>query len=336
MVKILITGAGALLGQGIIRSLRPHAPMPNQKPDSFELIGVDPSPLSAGLYWCDRTHLVPMAAEPDYLEVAERILESERPDAVLLGTDEELPVFAAHRERLEATYRTHIVVSPPEVIEIADDKWQTACFLRNNGLAFPDSCLPGDEAALIERVGFPLVVKPRRGGRSFGMSVVHDWASLERAIDEGTDLIIQECVGEEDDEYTASVLCFDDLADASIVMRRDLKDGNTYRAYVEPFPELNAYVREVATKLKPHGPANFQFRIGKDGPKIFEINARYSGTTPLRARVGFNEVEMVLRHLLEDAPIRQPEIEPAIILRHWSETIVSRELTKRVGTIPGP
>lgn len=332
MVKILITGAGSLLGQGIIRSLRPNAPRPNKEPDSFELIGVDPSPLSAGLFWCDRAHLVPMAADAAYLEAVERIFEAERPDAVLLGADEELPIFSAHREWLEMTYHTHIIVSSPEVIEIADDKWQTACFLRENGLAFPDSCLPGDEEALIERVGFPLVVKPRRGGRSFGMSVVQDRASLKRAIDEGTDLVIQECVGEDDGEYTASALCFDGRVDASIVMRRDLKDGNTYRAYVEPFPELNAYIREVAAKLNHHGPANFQFRIDKGAPKIFEINARYSGTTPLRARVGFNEVDMVLRHLLEGQPIRQPEIEPAVILRHWGETIVSQEQIARVGT----
>lgn len=330
MVKLLITGAGALLGQGMIRSLRPHAPLPNSKPDPFEIVAVDPSPLSAGLYWCDRSYTVPMAASPDYLDAMERLLEKERPDAVLLGTDVELAIFAEHRERLEAAYRTHIVVSSPEVIEIADDKWLTASFLRDHGLAFPDSCLAGDEEALLARVGFPLVVKPRRGARSFGVSVVHDQAALERAVSEGTDVVIQECVGGDDAEYTAGVLCFDGRCEASIVMRRDLKDGNTYRAFVEPYPELNAYVRAVADVLKPHGPANFQFRIGEDGPKIFEINARYSGTTPLRARVGFNEVEMVLHRLLEGETIRQPVVEPAVILRHWSETVIGREQAERV------
>src|SRR3546814_995014 len=76
-------------------------------------------------------------------------------------------------------------------------------------------------------------------------------------------------------------------------MRRDLRDGNTYRAYVADYPELNDQVRMLGRALQPHGPANFQFRTDADGtPCVFEINARFSGTTPLRAMAGFNEVEM--------------------------------------------
>ncbi len=52
---------------------------------------------------------------------------------------------------------------------------------------------------------------------------------------------------------------------------------------------------------------NFQFRLDRDGrPRPFEINARFSGTTPLRALAGFNEVEMALRHVLLGEPVVQP------------------------------
>jgi len=56
-LSVLVTGAGSLLGQGILRasSLR------------LRIIAADSSPLSAGLYWADAAHLVPLADGPEYL-----------------------------------------------------------------------------------------------------------------------------------------------------------------------------------------------------------------------------------------------------------------------------
>src|SRR5262249_4812811 len=152
-------------------------------------------------------------------------------------------------------------VSSPRVVAIADDKYETFRFLKDHGFPYPESCLPGEEDALIERVGFPLVVKPRVGARSVGVHVVRDRAELARRIAEVQNPVIQQHLATADEEYTAGVLCFEGQVEASIVMRRDLRDGNTYRAYVEPFPELNAAVQEIGQRLAPHGPANFQFRL---------------------------------------------------------------------------
>ena len=41
----------------------------------------------------------------------------------------------------------------------------------------------------------------------------------------------------------------------------------------------------------PYGPCNFQFRLDSFGiPRVFEINARFSGTTYMRTLSGFDEV----------------------------------------------
>lgn len=326
MTKILVTGAGALLGQGIIKSLRACSL-------KTTIISVDPNPLSVGLYWTDGAHLVPMASAPGYMEQVEALLRLERPDVVMVGTDTELPYFAAHRERLEREYSLHVLVSSPQVVEIADDKWQTAQFFKAHGFDYPDSALPGtpDVERLLETFGFPLLVKPRRGARSIGVGVVKNRDELAYAIEHGDNVVIQEYIGTANDEYTAGALTFDGETHATIVMRRDLRDGNTYRAYVEAYPELNAAVRAMATRLQPYGPANFQFRIDKAGRvKVFEINARFSGTTPLRMRAGFNEVEMALRYLLYGEPIIQPKVEPMIMLRYWEETVIRQHDVERV------
>jgi carbamoyl-phosphate synthase large subunit len=315
-MKVMVTGAGALLGQGIIRSLLKSSLQP-------EILAVDPSPLAPALYWVPHRALVPMAKDPKYLDVIESLLRDHRPDAVLVGTDVELELFARHREDLERRYSTWIVVSSPEVVATADDKWATFRFLRDHGFPAPASALPGDESELIAQVGFPLVVKPRVGARSVGVSVVRNRAQLARAVEGLEAPVIQECVGSDAEEYTAGTLTFDRRCDASIVMRRDLRDGNTYRAFVEPYPELNEVVRRMAVALGAHGPANFQFRLGASGQvQVFEINARFSGTTPLRMHAGFNEVEMVLRKVVKGEAIVQPPIERMTLLRYFTETVV--------------
>jgi carbamoyl-phosphate synthase large subunit len=314
-MRILVTGAGALLGQGIIHSLRRSTLRP-------EIIAVDPSPLATGLYWADRAHLVPFASAPDYDRRIRHILQVERPDAVLVGTDVELAYFAARRAEFESTFCTKVVVSDSRVVEIADDKWLTFRFLQEHGFAAPQSALPADVADLVARVGFPLVVKPRRGARSIGVVLVRHQAELDHALKRPEGLVVQECVGTADDEYTAGLLVFGRRCAASITMRRDLRDGNTYRAFPLPNFPYDAELRRIAEKLGAHGPVNFQFRMSGGEPKIFEINGRFSGTTPLRGLVGFPEVEMVLNYLVRGEAVAQPAVTSDVILRHWSETVV--------------
>lgn len=328
-MKVLITGAGALLGQGIIRALRATTL-------DATIIAVDPSPLAAGLYWGHRAHLVPLADDPNFLPEFEKILASECPDAVLVGTDVELRLLAAHRARLEETYHTRLLISPEQVVAIAEDKWRTYEFLSQRGLGCPLSSLPDDRHRLIEAVGFPLIVKPRVGCRSVGVHLVEDEAALEGALALEPDAIIQECVATPFDEYTAGALVFEGRCEASIVMRRLLRDGNTYQAFVAPYPELNAQVREVAEALGAIGPVNVQFRLDGDRIKVFEINARFSGTTPLRACAGFNEVEIALRHALYGEPIVQPPVQSMTILRHWAETIVTEDVAQAAHALATP
>ncbi len=326
MNTILVTGAGAVLGQGIIKALR-SAPVP------YRIIGADPSPLATGLYWVDEPALIPMAAAPEYPEAMEALLARTRPEMVLVGTDVELAVFADRRHEWERRFGIRILVSDPATIEIADDKYRTAQFLSEHGIPHPASALASDADAvrnLIHRVGFPLVVKPRRGARAVGVSLVADAEQLAQNIAGREGLVVQQWAGPDDQEYTAGILYFDGSTQAQITLRRDLRDGNTYRAYTGSFPEADAYVRNVAAALRPYGPANFQFRRGLDGVfRLFEINARFSGTTPVRALVGFNEVHLCIRHLLYGEAIVPPEVRQGVVLRYLQEQFVPLEQVVR-------
>jgi len=315
-MRVLVTGAGALLGQGIIRSLA------KSQLQGLQIIAADPSPLSAGLYWTNERYLLPKAADLDFIDGLRRLIEKAKPDLIIPGTDVELMSLALNRTSLERTFGVKVLVSSPEVIEIADDKYKTFEFFRGNGFTPPDSCLPGEEDELVARVGFPLIVKPRNGARSIGVHKVHNITELKQAIITTDCPVIQEYVGTDSVEYTAGIIYFEGDCKASIVIRRDLRDGNTYRGYVDTSDELNEQVTTFARYLKPYGPANFQFRVSQGKVRVFEINGRFSGTTPLRMLAGFNEVEMCVRYLLSGDPVVQPDVKQMTILRHWSETIV--------------
>ena len=314
MTKIMVTGAGSLLGQGIIRCLKVSSVSHYTK---YNVVALDPSPeTSVGCHWADCAHRIPMASDEGYLDAISETINHERPDIVMIGTDEELPILSANRDMLEAEFGTRILVSSSEVVGIADDKYWTFMWMRNNRFNPPDTVPAYEFLPFV----FPAILKPRVGGRSDGVKVLRsmrDANSNPRSVD----WIYQEYI--DGHEYTAGAVYFGGEV-ATIVMRRDLRDGNTYRAYVEEFPELNAKVREWTLALKPWGPCNFQFRVDNNGePRCFEINARFSGTTPFRMLAGFNEVEMCVDFLMHGRPIRQPVIKPMTILRYWNEMAVT-------------
>lgn len=314
-MKVMVTGAGAVLGQGIIKCLR-------MAPHAYKIVALDPDPRAVGLYWADRAHLIPLASDPGYGDAINRVIDQERPDVLLIGTDVELMYFALHKERLESSYRVRVVVNSPDVIRIADDKWLTYQFLSSNGFPYPDSALPDEQEYLIRRCGFPLIVKPRIGARSIGVHRVANERQLREALAAVSSPIIQECISSPEHEYTSGITVVNSQVVGVVTMRRDLRDGNTHRAYVMPDSPYDEILTSIAQKLGGEGVINFQFRVAHDVPKIFEINARFSGTTPFRAYAGFNEVDHLVQHYTSGTPIPKPTVAPVVILRYMNEVVI--------------
>jgi carbamoyl-phosphate synthase large subunit len=324
-VTVGVLGAGSLIGQGIIKALKMSSL-------DYRLVGLDYFQHAVGLYWSDAAHILPdvlspKVSEAEYLESLIQILKQESVEVLLVATDFDVPRLAECRQILETETGCKVVVSSPEVAEIGDDKWATFRFLESHGLPGPKSLVDLDNLdAFVAKVGFPLIVKPRRGARSQGVSLVTEQAGLSPALKfAGSDPIIQQAVGTIHEEYTAGAVVFDGDCLGAIVMRRDLRNGNTHRAYLEPSEEIENLIREAALALDSYGPVNFQLRVGPAGPAIFEINARFSGTTIMRAMAGFNEVESVIRWVALDQRIPLVQQKYGVVLRYWEELFLTNE-----------
>lgn len=315
-MNILITGAGSLIGHGILRSLR------TMRKQDFKIVTADPDHRAAGHWLGDHGVIIPLAKDPNYIEALSDLIAVHNIDIVFVGTDPELMKIAQVREQLKAT----VVISSIEVIGIGEDKWLTAQFLKKNGFPFPDSALSENRAdvqRLVEAHGFPLFAKPCVGARSVGAMKIRNAKDLEQVLSL-PGFIVQEYLPEGEGEFTAGTMTYDNKCYSRVIFRRDLKDGNTYRAYLYENDDHEKFISKVSESMQGvYGPLNFQYRLKYGKPVIFEINSRFSGTTPLRTAIGINEVEMTLEYL-KDGKIkdRVKTHKDVAIFRTWSDIIV--------------
>ncbi len=319
-VTVAVTGAGSLVGQGIIKCLR-------RSGLAVRILGLDYFDTATGLKWCDSRGILPDILSPEIREDAwfdalcERVAAA-RCAVLFPGLDFELVPIAARREALRARTGCIAAISPIRTVETCRDKYRTACWLREAGFAAPRSFLPtADPDTLEATLGFPMLVKPRTGSRSRGVRRVDDRAALSRALAETADPFIQQYLPGDEGEFTCGVVVLDGRVDTVAVLRRRLKDGNTIFAEAVDRPEIDSHCREIGRRLGAEGPVNIQLRLVDGVPYVFEINPRFSGTTVFRALLGINEPERVLLHLLGRDVGPPPRLRSGRVTRYFEEMV---------------
>lgn len=320
MINVLVTGAGGGVGQGIIKSLNRITDL------DINIIAADMSQLAAGLYGGNKSYLVPAASSVDYFDEIGKICSKENIDYYFPGTDVELLTCAKNSFCLQSDLNVKIILSPQSVIEIADDKMKTVQFLKDNGLSYPESWLPQEVS--LENLHYPVIIKPRVGCRSIGVHLAQNPVHAKSIISSLKDPIIQEFI--DGDEFTCTLAIVKGKVSEVLCLKRDLRSGDTYRAFPEKSHMIESYVREIAINLGIEGSCNFQLRVDKQGlPKLFEINSRFSGTTPFCTYLGFNPVEFCLKADLDIdySPIIDYD---KVILRHWTEVVIDKKQLEKL------
>ncbi len=317
--EVLITSVGSGVGYGVLYSLR-RADRP------YRILGASAMAVAAGNFRCDAVYHLPGADRPEqYLEGLLAILDREHPHLVMPGHDMELPLLAARRDEIERGTGTKVLVSAPEVIRVCNDKYESARFFGDRFAA--TALAPEQIRQLVADCGFPLVVKPRYGYASRGVQVVFDVAELNAALRSGKDtLVVQEFLPPaglskprqeltrmdvyedrrllQEEEYSVQVL----VGRSGQVLglfssRNSLWHGIPFTIETYRDPSLEVQVIEMTQRLADMGlmgPCNFQARkTATGGYRFFEVNARFTGITPVRADMRFNECDACYRHFVE-------------------------------------
>lgn len=321
-LTVLVLGVGGNVSQGILKALY-VGNLP------CRVIAACVNQFALGLYAADRAYLSPYANDPKFLPWLIDICRTEGVQAILSGVEPVLMVLAERKEELKKETGAVCIVSDLEQYLTGADKLATCRWLERNGLRFPKYAACEDEIALttlVSECGYPLIAKSRFGKGTQEMIQVGNQRDL-KMLRSLKGYVVQEYIGDPDSEYTAGCFC-DDKGQVKgvVVMRRRLMYGTTMWAELGEFPEIREQVMKIAQALRPRGPCNVQLRLTGHSAVCFEINVRFSGTTPVRARLGFNEVEAALRHFVLGEPAEDfPIIRSGMVMRYWNEMYISSD-----------
>jgi len=249
-----------------------------------KVIAVDCDWTAPALYAADAHQIVSRIEEPDYIDVLLQICLHYQIEAVLSLIDPELSLLARHVE----TFRdagVEVIVSSPEVVELCLDKKATSDFLQRHGFPFIPTFETEEEvieALSGEVLSFPVLVKPRHGSASQGISVVDSMAEVKQLLGKGLDpLIVQPYL--QADEY--GVDAYVDLITGepvSIFTKKKLRmrAGETDRSLSIQDPVLTELIHRLIETLQPRGPIDIDCFKSGDSYVISEINPRFGGGYP--------------------------------------------------------
>jgi len=327
IITALVLGVGGNVSQGILKAI-----YASQIP--VRVVGACISQYSMGLYTVDKGLISPLACSEEFLPWLVKTCQVERVSIILSGVEEVLEVMSRHKQEIERLTGSVCVVSRPEALEIAASKLRTCEWLRSNSFNYPRFARADsveEVRQLIGKVGFPLIAKPIVGKSAIGVKVVRQSEDLNECIGRN-DYILQEYLGDEDSEFTAS--CYvgsDGEVKGTIILKRALLCGTTYRAEVIDNEVIRKEVERISSSLNALGPCNVQLRMDNSRPVCFEINLRFSGTTPIRARMGFNDVETAIRDFVLKESIGKLDASSNLVaLRYWNEIYVKRETVNKL------
>ena len=337
-VRVMIAGiGGASLGTEIRKSL--------SLAGGYEIFGCDVSKTAFGLYedqfsktWC--------VSRDDYVaNVLEVCIESGT-SFLIPGGEQPMNLLGAASDAF-ADSGIQLLANTPEVIARYSDKDETFRRLAACGIAIPQTAVINTQID-IEQIGLPCIVKPSTGsggsvGVFFAVSAdeVMIYADFIRRT--GSVPIAQQYVSDREGEFTIGVLSLPTgQIIGSIALRRvlDAKLSVAYRGrgglissgysqgYIDEFPDLCQQAEQIALAVNSRGPINVQGRV-QDGVLLpFEINPRFSASTYLRAMAGFNEVDILIKFLINGEILQRPVIKPGWYLRSLTEQFVAKAIVK--------
>jgi carbamoyl-phosphate synthase large subunit len=321
-LRVLITGAGGPAAIAAMKSLR--------EDPAVELLAADMDPWAAGLYLVppDARTLVPAGAAPDFLDAALARCRAMRADVLWPTVDAELRPLARARPVFAAA-GVDLLLAPAAALDVILDKLRLA--QRCAGVVR----VPRTEAFGISvdpaSWTYPVIVKPRTGSGSRGLTTVGSAAELA-AMERSASLIVQEFLP--GDEYSVDV-----LADASghVIasvprLRARVDSGVSVGGRTVHDPELEWFGRAVAQATGITYVANVQCKRDYDGvAALLEVNPRVPGTLGLTIASGVDMPRLALAALLGQPVPAALDFRERAVVRYLDERVIDPADVSAVG-----
>lgn len=193
MKRILVTGAGGPAAINFIVSLR-------IAPERIYITGVDVNSYRIHLAPVDSKYVVPRAAEKEYIETLNEIVQKENIDFIHAQPDIEVRVLSENRENLGAS----TFLPSKETVRICQDKFEAAKIWFKKSVPTARTILIKSEEDLVrafEEFGSPIWIRARYGAGGRGSTPAHNietalsWIRYWRSRGVDWEFIAQEYLG---------------------------------------------------------------------------------------------------------------------------------------------
>jgi carbamoyl-phosphate synthase large subunit len=311
-VRVMVTGAGGPAAVSVMKSLSADP--------SVSLVAADMDPWAAGLYLVppDARTLVPAGSDPGFADAALARCVAMGVDVLIPTCDAELlPLGRARAGFREAG--VELLLAPDQALDVCLDK-----------LALVERCAGRVPVPRTERLDqadpglwtYPVMVKPRRGSGSRGISMVGSAQELAE-MQASADYLVQEYLP--GTEYSIDVLA--DVTGhvvASVPRVRERVDsGVSVAGRTLHDAELERLGADMAVVTGLTYVANVQFRRDAAGrPALLEVNPRFPGTMPLTVASGVDMPLMALDALRGKPLPAQAGFRDVAMVRYLDERFI--------------
>ena len=293
-INVLVTGVGAIIGYGILKSLR------NSK-YTCNLIGIDIFNDAVGQQWCDKFIQGIRADSDDFIDFINSIVNDEQIDIVIPGIEQDIEKMVKNFADLSSSSK--YVLNNREMFDIFHDKKQTYIFLEKTIDLIPSLYF---EENLFEtarqKFSLPFIMKQNISYASKGVASIDNEQEYNSYIDTfGSECVAQKKLNIIDSEFTCSIFGLGDGQFVNpICLQRELSvEGSTKKGInIAIDNELQKTLQAICKKSNFIGPTNLQFIKYNGKYLLLEINARISSSTSIREIFGVNEAEMCIDYYL--------------------------------------
>jgi carbamoyl-phosphate synthase large subunit len=289
----------------------------------LKIIAIDMDPSwSPACQIADQSYRVPHCNDTEFINHVASICKKHNVNLIIPTIDTELIIYAKSKEFL-GEIGTGTMVSSEEFVRITRDKEATAKILSFNGITTPLTWSINEAFGKAACLTYPLILKPKSGSCSKGISIINNKDELNEKIELSKDYVLQEvCTGR---EFTIN--CFYDPSGACVACvphyRKFVRDGEVCFAETERVHEFT----DIAHKLSKifngiYGSVCFQaFRSEEGKIKVFEINARFGGGYPICDQAGGTFAKWLMQDLIGQAPDYNDNWDEGVRMLRYDEAV---------------
>jgi carbamoyl-phosphate synthase large subunit len=300
------------------------------------LVNSNPATIMTDPEISDRTYVEPLTPE-----ILEKIIERERPDAVLptVGgqTALNLAIALAKQGTLQK-YNVELIGASVDAINLAEDRLKFRDAMREIGADVPESRYVGnmeDAVAAVEELGFPIIIRPSftlggvGGGIAYNIEEFRELASRGIDLSPVHEVLLEESViGWKEFELEVMRDCADNFVVICSIENVDPMGVHTGDSITvapaltltdKEYQRMRDLARRIIRRVGVEtGGSNIQFAINPDNGRIIviEMNPRVSRSSALASKAtGFPiakiAAKLALGYHLDEIPNDITRLTPA-------------------------